>query len=62
VVTPRDVAEVPFLPAEQADLENKNAVFHADDRPYGTSKGTVRGDDARKPRSGRFDPDSGPAG
>ena len=30
-------------------LENKNEVFHADDRPYGYIEGTIRRDDAPNP-------------
>ena len=40
-------------------LENKNEVFHADDRPYGYIEGTVRRDDAPNPGSGRVRPRSG---
>jgi len=31
------------------DVENKNEVFHADDRPYGYIEGAVRHDDAPDP-------------
>ena len=41
------------------DVENKNEVFHADDRPYGYIEGTVRRDDAPNPGSGRVRPRSG---
>lgn len=37
-------------------VENKNEVFHADDRPYGYIEGTVRRDDAPNPGPGAFDP------
>ncbi len=41
------------------DVENKNEVFHADDRPYGYIEGTVRRDDAPDPGSAAFDPGQG---
>ena len=41
------------------DLENKNEVFHADDRPYGYIEGTVRRDDAPNPGPAAFDPGQG---
>jgi urate oxidase len=40
-------------------VENKNEVFHADDRPYGLIEGTVRRDDAPDPGSAAFDPGQG---
>jgi urate oxidase len=40
-------------------LENKNEVFHADDRPYGYIEGTVRRDDAPNPGPAAFDPGQG---
>jgi len=40
-------------------VENKNEVFHADDRPYGYIEGTVRRDDAPDPGPGAFDPGQG---
>jgi urate oxidase len=40
-------------------LENKNEVFHADDRPYGYIEGTVRRDDAPDPGPAAFDPGQG---
>jgi urate oxidase len=40
-------------------LENKNEVFHADDRPYGLIEGTVRRDDAPDPGPAAFDPGQG---
>ena len=40
-------------------LENKNEVFHADDRPYGLIEGTVRRDDAPAPGPDAFDPGQG---
>ncbi len=40
-------------------LENKNEVFHADDRPYGHIEGTVRRDDAPNPGPAAFDPGQG---
>lgn len=40
-------------------VENKNEVFHADDRPYGYIEGTVRRDDAPNPGSAAFDPGQG---
>ena len=40
-------------------LENKNEVFHADDRPYGLIEGTIRRDDAPDPGSAAFDPGQG---
>ena len=41
------------------DVENKNEVFHADDRPYGYIEGTVRRDDAPNPGPAAFDPGQG---
>jgi urate oxidase len=41
------------------DVENKNEVFHADDRPYGYIEGTVRRDDAPDPGPNAFDPGQG---
>jgi urate oxidase len=41
------------------DVENKNEVFHADDRPYGYIEGTVRRDDAPNPGPDAFDPGQG---
>lgn len=41
------------------DVENKNEVFHADDRPYGYIEGTVRRDDAPDPGAAAFDPGQG---
>ena len=41
------------------DVENKNEVFHADDRPYGYIEGTVRRDDAPNPGPNAFDPGQG---
>jgi urate oxidase len=41
------------------DVENKNEVFHADDRPYGYIEGTVRHDDAPDPGPDAFDPGQG---
>ena len=40
-------------------LENKNEVFHADDRPYGYIEGTIRRDDAPDPGPAAFDPGQG---
>jgi urate oxidase len=40
-------------------VENKNEVFHADDRPYGLIEGTVRRDDAPNPGPAAFDPGQG---
>ena len=40
-------------------LENKNEVFHADDRPYGLIEGTIRRDDAPDPGAAAFDPGQG---
>ncbi len=40
-------------------LENKNEVFHADDRPYGYIEGTIRRDDAPDPGPDAFDPGQG---
>ena len=40
-------------------VENKNEVFHADDRPYGYIEGTVRHDDAPDPGPDAFDPGQG---
>jgi urate oxidase len=40
-------------------LENKNEVFHADDRPYGYIEGTIRRDDAPNPGPAAFDPGQG---
>jgi urate oxidase len=40
-------------------LENKNEVFHADDRPYGYIEGTIRRDDAPNPGPDAFDPGQG---
>ena len=40
-------------------LENKNEVFHADDRPYGLIEGTIRRDDAPDPGPAAFDPGQG---
>jgi urate oxidase len=40
-------------------LENKNEVFHADDRPYGYIEGTIRRDDAPDPGPEAFDPGQG---
>jgi urate oxidase len=40
-------------------VENKNEVFHADDRPYGLIEGTIRRDDAPDPGSAAFDPGQG---
>ncbi len=41
------------------DVENKNEVFHADDRPYGYIEGTIRRDDAPDPGPAAFDPGQG---
>jgi len=41
------------------DVENKNEVFHADDRPYGYIEGTIRRDDAPTPGPAAFDPGQG---
>jgi urate oxidase len=40
-------------------VENKNEVFHADDRPYGLIEGTIRRDDAPDPGAAAFDPGQG---
>ena len=40
-------------------VENKNEVFHADDRPYGLIEGTIRRDDAPDPGADAFDPGQG---
>ena len=40
-------------------VENKNEVFHADDRPYGYIEGTVLRDDAPNPGADAFDPGQG---
>jgi urate oxidase len=40
-------------------LENKNEVFHADDRPYGYIEGTIRREDAPNPGPAAFDPGQG---
>jgi urate oxidase len=40
-------------------VENKNEVFHADDRPYGYIEGTVRRGDAPDPGAAAFDPGQG---
>jgi urate oxidase len=40
-------------------VENRNEVFHADDRPYGYIEGTVRRDDAPDPGPAAFDPGQG---
>ena len=40
-------------------VENKNEVFHADDRPFGYIEGTVRREDAPNPGSAAFDPGQG---
>ena len=40
-------------------VENKNEVFHADDRPYGFIEGTIRRDDAPDPGAGRVRPRPG---
>jgi urate oxidase len=40
-------------------LENKNEVFHADDRPYGYIEATIRRDDAPDPGPAAFDPGQG---
>lgn len=40
-------------------VDNRNEVFHADDRPYGYIEGTVRRDDAPDPGPAAFDPGQG---
>jgi len=40
-------------------VENKNEVFHADDRPYGYIEGTVLREDAPDPGPDAFDPGQG---
>jgi urate oxidase len=40
-------------------VENKNEVFHADDRPYGLIEGTIRRDDGPDPGAAAFDPGQG---
>jgi urate oxidase len=51
--------DIPTPKPHLFDVENKNEVFHADDRPYGYIEGTVRRDDAPNPGPDAFDPGQG---